>query len=87
MREKLETGETDKTGKRKSIELEKARKQVVIYGRHQNLKAEANIMKLTKAQKLWNEKDFESLKLNSFCLELGVETQVEKDKVHRNFRA
>ena len=42
---------------------------------------------LTKVQKLWNEKDFESLKLNSFCLELGVETQVEKDKVHRNFRA
>ena len=75
------------TGKRNKLEVEKARKQVVIYGRHQNIKAEARTRNLTKAQKLWNEKDFESLRLNSFCLELGVETQVAKNKVNRNFRA
>ena len=76
-----------KTGKRNKLYMKKARKQVVIYGRHQNLKEEARIRKLTKAQKLWNEKDFESLKLNSLCLELGVEAQVTKNSEHRIFRA
>ena len=76
-----------KTGKRNKTEMEKVGKQVVIYGRHQNLKAEARGRTLAQVQKLWSEKDFASLKLNSLCLELGVETQMESEKVNRIFRA
>ena len=57
----------------------------MIYGRHQNLKAEARGRTLAKVQKLWSEKDFESLKLNLLCLELGVETRMERKKVDRIF--
>ena len=61
-----------KSGQRVNTSIDKTRKQVLIYAHYQQMRAQARAMKLSAAGKLWDDKDFEGLKMDVFCKEIQM---------------
>jgi len=59
-----------KSGQRTNTGMEKTKKQVLIYAQYQQARAQARIKKLSVAGKLWEDEDFESMKMDEYCREI-----------------
>lgn len=72
-----------KSGQRVNTSIDKTRKQVMVYAQYQQKRAQARAMKLSTAGKLWDDDDFESMKMDMFCKDirdsLGDEVVEEQD--------
>jgi hypothetical protein len=66
-----------KSGQRVNTSIDKTRKQVLIYAQYQQMCAQARAMKLSAAGKLWEDKDFEGLKMDAFCKEIQMSLEEE----------
>ena len=76
-----------KTGKRNKLGGEKTKKQVAVYGRHQYIKGQLRSKSLATAHKLWEEEDFDTMKMDAYCSEIITSLKpIENDKP-RIFRA
>ena len=42
----------------------------MVYAQYQQKRAQARAMKLSTAGKLWDDEDFESMKMDAFCKEI-----------------
>ena len=67
-----------KSGQRVNTSIDKTRKQVLIYAQYQQMHAQARAMKLSEAGKLWDDKDFEGLKMDVFCKEIQMSLEDKK---------
>ena len=67
-----------KSGQRMNTGMDKTKKQVMIYSQYQQMKAQACIQKLSCADKVWDDNDFKSIKMDEHCKE--IEDLVEVDK-------
>jgi hypothetical protein len=59
-----------KSGQRSNTGIDKTKKQVLIYAQYQQARAQARIKKLSTAGKLWEDEDFESMKMDEYCREI-----------------
>jgi len=66
-----------KSGQRVNTSIDKTRKQVLIYAQYQQMRAQARAMKLSAAGKLWEDKDFEGLKMDAYCKEIQMSLEEE----------
>jgi hypothetical protein len=64
-----------KSGQRINTGIDKTKKQVLIYAQYQQTRAQALMRKLSMAGKLWEDADFDSMKMDPFCQEI-------KDSLH-----
>jgi hypothetical protein len=67
-----------KSGQRVNTSIDKTRKQVLIYAQYQQMRAQAQAMTLSAAGRLWDDKDFEGLKMDVFCKEIQMSLVDEK---------
>ena len=67
-----------KSGQRVNTSIDKTKKQVLIYAHYQQMRAQARAMKLSAAGKLWDDKDFEGLKMDVFCKEIHMSLEDEE---------
>ena len=78
-REKLEADiEAVKSGQRMNTDMDKMKKQVMIYSQYQQMKAQAHIQKLLYAGKLWDDDDFKSMKMDEHCKEIEDALEIDK---------
>ena len=68
-----------KTGKRNRLQDKKVKKQVAIYGRYQHIKGMMRIKKLATAHEVWEEADFDTLKLDMHCSEITESVRLDED--------
>ena len=66
-----------KSGQRVNTSIDKTRKQVLIYAQYQQMRVQAQAMKLSAAGKLWEDEDFEGLKMDAFCKEIQMSLEEE----------
>jgi hypothetical protein len=59
-----------KSGQRVNTGIDKTKKQVLIYANYQQMRAQASMRKLSVAGKLWEDEDFDSMKMDPFCKEI-----------------
>jgi hypothetical protein len=59
-----------KSGQQSNISLAKGQKQVTLYGQNQQLKASARAVKLSLVGKLWEDKDFKTMKMDMYCRDM-----------------
>ena len=59
-----------KPGQRSNTGIDKTKKQVLIYAQYQQARAQARMQKLSSAGKLWEDSDFESIKMDEYCQEI-----------------
>ena len=59
-----------KKGQRANLGNDKAKKQVLIHGAHQQMKAQLSLKKLAAGGKLWEDDDFETCKMDAYCSEI-----------------
>ena len=59
-----------KSGQRVNTSIDKTKKQVLVYAQYQQMRAEARQSKLSSAGKLWDDKDFASMKMDPYCKEI-----------------
>ena len=76
-----------KTGKRNKIGGEKTKKQVTIYGRYQQIKGQLRSKSLATAHKLWEEEDFDTMKMDAFYSEIVASLKPVENAEPRIFRA
>ena len=57
-------------GQRINTKIDKAEKQVHIYGQHGQLRSKIRSQNLAKAGKLWEDEDFQVCKMDVLCAEL-----------------
>jgi hypothetical protein len=50
--------------------IEKCTKMVLVYGQYQQQRVEAKLAKLSAVGKLWEEADFECMKIDEYCSNL-----------------
>ena len=62
--QKIKKGDNMNTG------IYKCTKMVLVYGQYQQLHAEAKLAKLSVVGKLWEEADFECMKIDEYCSDL-----------------
>lgn len=67
-----------KTGQRANTGVEKCKKQVMIFSQYQAMRGQIRTTKLSSAGKLWDEKDFQSMKMDEYCKEIEDGLQVDK---------
>jgi len=77
-----------KSGQRVNTGMDKTKKQVLIYAHYQQMRAQASMRKLSAAGKLWEDADFDSMKMDLFCREIkdslaAKETTVQQVRVLR----
>ena len=77
-----------KSGQRVNTGMDKAKKQVLIYAHYQQMRAQASMRKLSAAGKLWEDADFDLMKMDLFCREIkdslaAKETTVQQVRVLR----
>ena len=70
-----------KSGQRVNTSIDKTKKQVLVYAQYQQMSAQARQSKLSSAGKLWDDKDFESMKMDRYCKEIkdSLETTDERE--------
>jgi hypothetical protein len=70
-----------KSGQRVNTSIDKTKKQVLVYAQYQQMRAQARQSKLSSAGKLWDDKDFESMKMDRYCKEIkdSLETTDERE--------
>ena len=76
-----------KSGKRNKMTDEKTKKQVTVYGRNMLAKSQLRAARLATAHKLWDEGDFETLKLDHLGRETTSQVKKNSNKPSRIFRA
>lgn len=79
-----------KVGQRTNTSILKAKYQVMIYSQYQQMKAQARIIRMSCAGKLWTDDDFKCCKMDEFCGDIEADIATERaarDKEVRNFRA
>jgi len=59
-----------KSGQRVNTGMDKTKKQVLIYAHYQQMRAKASMRKLSAVGKLWEDADFDSMKMDPFCGEI-----------------
>ncbi len=59
--------------------MEKTKRQVLIYAQYQQARAQARIKKLSTADKLWEDEDFESMKMDEYCQEIRDSLNDDRD--------
>ena len=59
-----------KSGQRVNTTIDKTRKQVLVYGQYQQIRAQARATKLSSAGKLWDDDDFHTMKMDAYCKEI-----------------
>jgi hypothetical protein len=67
-----------KSGQRVNTGINKTAKQVLIYAHYQQMRAQASMRKLSVAGKLWEDADFDSMKMDPFCQEIKDSLQAEE---------
>ena len=67
-----------KSGQRVNTGMDKTKKQVLIYAQYQQTRAQARMTKLAAAGKLWEDEDFASMKMDSFCKEIKESLEAEQ---------
>jgi hypothetical protein len=60
-----------KSGQCSNINSDKCKKQTILYGQNQQLKACARKEKLSLVGKLWEDADFKTIKIDLYCKECG----------------
>ena len=70
-----------KSGQRVNTSIDKTKRQVLVYAQYQQMRAQARQSKLSSAGKLWDDKDFESMKMDHYCKEIkdSLETTDERE--------
>ena len=70
-----------KSGQRVNTSIDKTKKQVLVYAQYQQMRAQARQSKLSSAGKLWDDKDFASMKMDHYCKEItdSLETNDERE--------
>jgi len=66
-----------KSGQRVNTTMDKTMKQVLIYAQYQQARAQAKISNRATAGKLWEESDFESMKMDILCKDIQEALQAE----------
>ena len=59
-----------KSGQQVNTGMDKTKKQVLIYAHYQQMRARATMRKLSVAGKVWEDADFDSMKMDPFCREI-----------------
>ena len=77
MRAELETVQGSKRGKRSRLVDKRVKKQVAIYGRYQHIKSRLCTKRLATAHKLWEEADFDTMRLDAHCSEIITTLRTE----------
>ena len=75
-----------KSGQRVNTGINKTKKQVLIYAQYQETRAQAKMARLAAAGKLWEDEDFASMKMDTFCKEIKesiVEETVQSVRILR----
>ena len=67
-----------KTGQRANTGVEKCKKQVMIYSQYQAMRGQLRTTRLSCAGKLWDDDDFQTMKMDEFCKEISDGLQVDK---------
>jgi hypothetical protein len=67
-----------KSGQRVNTGIDKTNKQVLIYAQYQQTRSQARMNKLSAAGKLWEDEDFASMKMDTFCKEIKESLNVEE---------
>ncbi len=53
-----------KSGQRSNIKLDKCKKQVILYGQNQQLRARGRVERLSSVGELWEDVDFKTMKMD-----------------------
>jgi hypothetical protein len=67
-----------KSGQRVNTCINKTKKQVLLYAKYQQTRAQARMSKLSAAGMLWEDEDFASMKMDTFCKEIKESLNVEE---------
>jgi hypothetical protein len=67
-----------KSGQWINTGIDKTKKQVLIYAQYQQIRAQAQMSKLSAAGKLCKDEDFASMKMDTFCKEIKESLNVEE---------
>ena len=59
-----------KSGQHVNTTIDKTKKQVLVYPKYQQMRAQARHCKLSSAGKLWDDSDFASMKMDQYCKEI-----------------
>ena len=59
-----------KSGQHVNTTIDKTKKQVLVYAQYQQMCAQAQHCKLSSAGKLWDDRDFASMKMDQYCKEI-----------------
>jgi hypothetical protein len=66
-----------KLGQRVNTTMDKTMKQVLVYAQYQQAWAQANINNRATAGKLWDDGDFETMKMDLYCKDIQEDLQAE----------
>jgi hypothetical protein len=67
-----------KSGQQVNTGINKTKEQVLIYAQYQQTRAQVRMSKLSAAGKLWEDEDFTSMKMDTFCKEIKKSLNVEE---------
>jgi hypothetical protein len=67
-----------KSSQRVNAGIDKTKKQVLIYAQYQQTRAQEQMSKLSAAGKLWEDEDFSSMKMDTFCKEIKESLNIEE---------
>jgi hypothetical protein len=66
-----------KSGQHVNTAIDKTRKQVLVYVQYQQMRVQSRAMTLSSAGKLWEDEDFEGMKMDAFCKEIQMSLEEE----------
>ena len=72
-----------KSGQQVNTGMDKTKKQVLIYAHYQQMRAQASMRKLSAAGKLWEDADFDSMKMDPFCREIKDSLEAKESTVQQ----
>ena len=72
-----------KSGQQVNTGMDKTKKQVLIYAHYQQMRAQASMRKLSAAGTLWEDADFDSMKMDPFCREIKDSLEAKESTVQQ----